>query len=41
MFPNTKVKQNLVTEFEHDEIIFFAVGNQEYDKVGRFGAVKK
>ena len=33
---NTKIDQNQVTPFEPDEIIYFAVGNQYYDKVGRF-----
>ena len=33
---NTKIDQNQVTPFEQDEIIYFAVGNSEFDKVGRF-----
>ena len=37
MKANTKVDQNIVTAFEHDEIIYFAVGNSKFDKVGRYG----
>ena len=33
---NTKIDQNQATLFEHDEMIYFAVGNQYFDKVGRF-----
>ena len=33
---NTKIDQNQVTPFEPDEIIYFAVGNQYFDKVGRY-----
>ena len=28
----TKVEQNQNTEFVHDEIIYFALGNQNYDQ---------
>ena len=38
MKANTKVDQNIVTAFEHDEIIYFAVGNSKFDKVGRYGS---
>ena len=36
MNSNTKIDQNQVTPFEPDEIIYFAVGNQYFDKVGRY-----